>query len=106
MDKKQAENYIKEYIKRLKRDVRPKSVILYGSFLKGNYQEGSDIDLIIVSDYFSRLDEDDRLEILYRKTVGLPLDFHLHGLTPGEYKNASPLTSLYQVKKTGVSQPI
>ena len=68
MDKKQN-----EIIKKVKKFIEKlgfvNKAILFGSFARGDYREESDVDLIIVSDYFSRLDEDDRLEILYRKTA-------------------------------------
>lgn len=103
MGKRQVEKYIKEYIHRLQKDIKPEKVILYGSVKKGTYHDGSDVDLIVVSDYFSKLDDDDRLDILYRKTVRLPLDFHLYALTPQEVKNVSPLTSLALALKDGVT---
>lgn len=101
MGKKQIEGYIKEYIERLKKDVKPEKVILYGSYLTGKYKEGSDIDLVVISNYFSNMDEDERLEILYRKTVRIPLDFHLYGLTPKETQKINPLTSLFLSLKEG-----
>lgn len=101
MGKKQVKSYIKEYVKRLKKDIQPDKVILYGSYLKGKYKEGSDIDLIVISNYFSKMDEDERLNILYRKTVRIPLDFHLYGLTPQEVKEVHPITSLALALKEG-----
>ena len=104
MGKKQARTYLKEYIKRLNEDIQPQEVIIYGSFLRNDYDpETSDIDLLVISNTFARMDEDERLRLLYRKTTGLPLDFHLYGLTKGELKNISPLNSLYHALSTGVS---
>lgn len=101
MGKTTIRKYIKTYISRLKNDVKPEKVILYGSFLTSRFKEGSDIDLLIVSNTFKNLDDDERLSILYRKTVGLPIDFHLYGFAPEELKTISPLTTLYEALKKG-----
>ena len=106
MGKKQTKEYLKEYLRRLDldEDIRPHDVILYGSFLRDDYDpEKSDIDLLIISDTFEKMDEDDRLRVLYRKTAGLPLDLHLYGFTISELKNISPLNSLSRALTSGVS---
>lgn len=102
MGKKTVEKYIKIYIKRLKEDIKPEKVILYGSYLTDQFNKESDIDLLIISKKFQKLDDDERLKILYRKTIGLPLDLHIYGLTPDEIKNVSPLKTLYTALKNGV----
>lgn len=103
MDKKQIERYIRMYVDRLTADIKPQQVILYGSFLTPRFSDGSDIDLVIVSEYFRGMDDDERLEILYRKTVHIPLDFHIYGVTPEELVSASPLTTLHEAIRHGVS---
>ena len=104
MGKKQTQTYLKEYIKRLNEDICPQDVIVYGSFLRDDYNpEISDIDILVISDTFARMDEDERLRLLYRKTTGLPLDLHIYGFTRDELKNISPLNSLYQALSSGVS---
>lgn len=102
MGKKTVRKYISLYIRRLK-DLKPEKVILYGSFLTDHFKEGgSDIDLFVISERFEKLDDDERLKILYRRTVGLPIDFHLYGFTPKEIENVSPLKSLYHALKNGI----
>src|SRR3989338_10928105 len=95
MGKKQAEKYIREYITRLKPELSSYRVILYGSFVRGTYIPGeSDIDLLVISKNFINMDDDERLDFLYKKTVGLPLDWHIYGFTPNEIKKISPLNTL------------
>ncbi|PJC33525.1 hypothetical protein CO051_01380 [Candidatus Roizmanbacteria bacterium CG_4_9_14_0_2_um_filter_39_13] len=104
MGKRQARTYLKQYIKRLNEDIYPQDVIVYGSFLRDDYNpETSDIDLLVIADIFVQMDEDERLRLLYRKTTGLPLDFHLYGFTRNELKNIGPLNSLYHAVSSGVS---
>ncbi|OGG16086.1 hypothetical protein A3D77_02115 [Candidatus Gottesmanbacteria bacterium RIFCSPHIGHO2_02_FULL_39_11] len=99
MGKRKIDNYLIQYIERLNKDVKPEKVLLFGSYLKGTYKEGSDIDLIVVSNYFKNMDIDDRLKILYGKRILIPLDMHLHAFTAEEIKKVSPLTSLYEALK-------
>lgn len=102
MGKKQAEKYIKEYIDRLKPDLNSYKVILYGSFINGTYKPGeSDIDLLVISKDFINMDDNERLDFLYKNTVGLPLDWHIYGFTPGEIKKISPLNTLSEALRTG-----
>jgi len=103
MGKKTIRKYINLYLKRLQKDINPEKVIIYGSFLTEDFKEKeSDIDLIVISKKFTKLDEDERLKLLYRKTVGLPIDLHIYGFTSDEIKNISPLRSLYYALEKGV----
>jgi len=42
---------LKAFIKILKKDKRIKEVYLHGSFARGDFNEGSDIDMVIVGDF-------------------------------------------------------
>jgi len=44
--------------------IKAEKIILYGSYAKGTSREGSDIDLIVISDDFRNLNLRERLEIL------------------------------------------
>jgi len=102
MGKKQAEKYIKEYITRLKPDLSSCKIILYGSLTQDAYKPGeSDVDLLIISKDFKKMNEDERFDFLYKKTVGLPLDWHVYGFTPEEIKKISPLNTLSEAIRTG-----
>lgn len=102
MGKKQVEKYIKEYVTRLKPDLSSYKVILYGSFVKGGYKpDESDIDLLVISKDFKEMDENARLDFLYKNTVGLPLDWHIYGFTPDEIKKISPLNTLSEALRSG-----
>jgi len=41
---------IKKYIKAVKKSLNPKCIVLYGSLARKDYNERSDVDLIIISD--------------------------------------------------------
>lgn len=102
MGKKQTEKYIKEYAIRLKADLSSYKIILYGSYVRGTYKPGeSDVDLLVISKDFKKMDENERLDLLYKNTVGLPLDWHIYGFTPDEVKKISPLNTLSEALRTG-----
>jgi predicted nucleotidyltransferase len=46
------------------RGIRPQKVILYGSYADGTYREGSDIDVVIISEDFAGKGYWERIEIL------------------------------------------
>ena len=48
---------IKEFSKKLKKELPVKEVYLYGSFAEGNFHQGSDIDLIVIGDFKERFFE-------------------------------------------------
>lgn len=94
------------YLKRAKRLVPIDRAYLVGSWAKGNAKPESDIDILILSKAFSKLDPDERLRLLYRSTVGLDLALHIHAITPQEAESASGLTTLgamYSDKKITLS---
>ena len=102
MGKKQAEKYIKEYNTRLKIDLSTYKIILYGSYINNTYKPGeSDIDILVISKDFIDMDDNERLDFLYKKTVGLPLDWHIYGFTPDEIEKVSPLNTLSEALRTG-----
>ena len=79
MDFQQIKPAVKNYIKTISRDMPIKEVVLFGSFAEGKATEESDVDLIILSDKFSQMDEDRRLRFLYRRSVGFPYNLHVYG---------------------------
>ncbi len=98
MDITKIKSSINKYLRNIQRDLVIDQALLYGSFARGNATANSDVDLLILSRNFAKMDEDKRLEFLYRKSVGFPYNLHVYGLTPHEYQSASPLTSLGAVK--------
>ena len=46
------------------------------------------------------MDDDERLDFLYKNTAGLPLDWHIYGFTPDEIKKVSPLNTLSEALRT------
>lgn len=65
MDKREVIEILKQFHqKMLARGIRPLKIILYGSYSKETYQEGSDIDVVIVSNDFTGKNYWERIDIL------------------------------------------
>ncbi len=65
MDKATVIKIIDQFYQGLKaRGIKPQKVILYGSYASGANAEGSDIDIIVVSDDFIGKDYWERIDIL------------------------------------------
>lgn len=99
MDFIQTQPVIQKYIARLKKHITLDEAMVFGSLAQGTATKESDVDILIVSDSFANMDDDDRLRLLYRLTVSIPLDLHLYGVTRQEYESASPLTTLGTIHK-------
>jgi len=63
-------------------------IVLFGSYSRGDYDEGSDIDLLIV--FKNKKDLNKSLKKIYKTTAKTDLFFQVIGLTLDELKN-SPL---------------
>jgi len=57
--------------------LKPKLVILYGSFVKGDWHRGSDLDLLVVSDNVPQ-NFMDRGDPLYAVIMGFPTEPHVY----------------------------
>ena len=65
MDKETAVEIVNRFRKGIEeRGIRPLKIILYGSFADNTNQEGSDIDIIVISDDFIGKNYWERIDIL------------------------------------------
>ncbi len=92
---------IKNYIRHLESDIKVQKVILFGSHARGQAHEWSDIDLAVVSDDLKGLDQLQRIEVLSPAGRGCDTSLEPLGYTLEEYENASHLTFLGEIKRTG-----
>ena len=83
---------LKQIIKRyraqlIKMGIQPERVLLYGSQATGTAQEGSDIDLIIISGDWEKYNRRERLELLGVASARILEPIQAQGFTPSEIKS-------------------
>ncbi len=70
-------------IQRLKDELNPMKIILFGSYAVGNPREDSDVDLLIVAD--TDLPPVERFALVSRILADFPVAFDIIFKTPDEY---------------------
>ena len=97
-------NIIEQYKNVLEKlGIEVKRVVLYGSFAKGTARKDSDIDLVVVSDDFQKLNLRERLEVLGIASARIKEPIEARGYTSREIKDISPINFLSQALKMGIS---
>ena len=105
---RQAGYQIKEIIASYKDTLRKlgigvERVILYGSFAKGNQREDSDIDIIVVSRDFQKMNLRQRIEVLGIAAARIMQPIEALGYTPREIEVARPASFIKEISKIGFS---
>ena len=82
---KTVQNNIKKLLRNLNKTLKPECIILYGSFARGDYNERSDIDIIVIS---SQLPKNfyNRMQFLYDLIESYEA-IDILGYTPYEFKH-------------------
>jgi len=57
---------VNRFLKKVKKEFDVKKAILFGSRAGDDYLEGSDFDIIVVSEDFEKIDFLDRMKLLYK----------------------------------------
>ncbi len=107
MDRKKniVKKVIREYLKCFPSDIRVKGIFLFGSYATGKIRQDSDIDIIVISQDFKKMNFIKRLEMLshFRQaeiTRSFPMD--IIGYTPEEFKEIDKESVIMrQAKKEG-----
>ena len=66
--------------------IHPARILLYGSQAAGTAQEGSDVDLIVISDDWEKYNHRQRLELLGIAAARILEPVQAQGFTPAEIK--------------------
>ena len=78
---------VKRYrIQLQKMGIHPTRVLLYGSQVSGTAHEGSDIDLIVISDDWKKYNQRQRLELLGVAAARILEPIQAQGFTPNEIR--------------------
>ncbi|MBL7159568.1 nucleotidyltransferase domain-containing protein [Candidatus Microgenomates bacterium] len=105
MVSKKAKKIISVYKNSLEKKVKIDKLILFGSWARGKQTKESDLDLLVISPDFNKLSDKKRFSLLWdarNNPLTRKIDMDILGLTPEEFSQASPLTTLGEIKETGI----
>lgn len=77
------------------RGIRPFKIILYGSYATGTNREGSDIDLVVISDDFNGKEYWERIDILADAIYEVFAPVEAVAMTPAEWDQGDSFISDY-----------
>ena len=80
------------------RGIRPQKVILYGSFADGTHREGSDIDVVVISDDFAGKGYWERIDILADAIYEIFAPIEAVAMTPEEWERGDSLIAAFARK--------
>ncbi len=103
MDKRTIRKSINQFLQKLVGKVQVDKVYIFGSQGSGLALDDSDIDILVVSENFKSMNEDQRLDILYKASRFIRPEIHPWGITSKELESASKLTTIGNIKSTGIS---
>ncbi|MBI5970612.1 MAG: nucleotidyltransferase domain-containing protein [Deltaproteobacteria bacterium] len=100
MDKKAALTAVERFKTALEsRGIRISKLILYGSYAAGTFKEGSDIDVVVVSDDFAGKGFWERIEILSEAIYEVFEPIEAVAMTPEEWRKGD--SSIAEYSKNG-----
>ncbi|AEH51671.1 nucleotidyltransferase domain-containing protein [Pseudothermotoga thermarum] len=73
-----------QYTQRVVETLKPRCVILFGSFARGDVNEGSDVDIIVIADFKENFL--DRVKLLLDLNDGIGIPVEPLGYTPEEFQ--------------------
>lgn len=91
---------VNKYLERLRREIPVDKAVLFGSYARGNFDSGSDIDIAIFSDYFQGKRRVDNIAFLLSRAVDIDLDLEPLAFTNEEYLERIGLVD--EIIKTGI----
>lgn len=102
MGKKNIKKQLEIFKSRIRGEFSSAKIILYGSYAKNLANSYSDVDLIVLSDDFFGMNEDDRFRKLYNISEDLHPDFQAHGLTFEEVVTIDKESTLKEAIEEGI----
>lgn len=95
-----VQRVIEDYIKKINSQIPVDKAILFGSYAKNAYDNNSDIDIAIFSDYFANMDRVLAFKFLMKQTRDYDYDLEPLPFTLSDYYE--PLGIVEEIVKTGI----
>ena len=91
---------IRDYVDKIQQQIPVRKAILFGSFAKGTYDAGSDVDLAIFSDHFETMSRVEGITYLLMNAINYGLDLEPVAFTNKEYDER--LGIMDEIVRTGI----
>ena len=91
---------VKQFLNKISSDVPVRKAVLFGSFAKGTFDEDSDVDLAIFSDYFERISRVEGMTYLLIQAQEFDLDLEPIAFTEKEYEERLGIVD--EILRTGI----
>ncbi len=91
---------VNKYLERLRQEIPVDKAMLFGSYARGTFDSGSDIDLAIFSDYFRGKRRVDNIAFLLSRAIDIDLDLEPLAFTYEEYTERIGLVD--EIIRTGI----
>lgn len=92
MDKNTVLNILSRFRKAIEsKDIKINKLILYGSYASGTSREGSDIDIVVISEDFARKNYWERIEILSDAIYEVFQPIEAVAMTPEEWRTGESM---------------
>ena len=96
MDKEAVLGIVDDFGEALeRRGIHISKMILYGSYARGNYHEGSDIDLVVVSDDFADIRDWPRVKILAKAVCDVWEPIEAVAMTNDEWERGDRMIAMF-----------
>jgi uncharacterized protein len=94
MDKRAVIDIVARFRKGIEaRGIRPLKIILYGSYAAGANREGSDIDIVVISDDFIGKDHWERIDVLADTIYEIFVPIEVAALTQEEWEQGESVVA-------------
>ena len=93
---------LSDYIKKLSKEIKVKSAILFGSYAKGNWESDSDIDIAVFSDDFANLERTEAIAFLLNRTLNYDFDIQPVAFDEDDYINYKDNPFVNEIVTTGI----
>jgi len=96
MDKQQVLIIISKFREALiKHGLSVDNIVLYGSFFDGRYREGSDIDLVVISQDFRGKGFLERIDMMLEALCEIFKPIEAYPMTPEEFEKGDSMIALF-----------
>lgn len=102
MDTKTIQAPIKQFIQALPKKINLDKIIVFGSYAQKKANKDSDIDLVLISNNFAKMNQEERSDMLYKASRFIEPDIHPWGFTQAELDQADAQSTLGIARSQGI----